>query len=67
MNDSARLPWPIKLGSALALIVLLNIRGVDSGKWLNNICSVGSLLPLGVLMMMAAVLPYFFFKWMKWL
>ncbi len=43
----------------LALIVLLNIRGVDSGKWLNNICSVGSLVPLGVLMMMAAV------SWMR--
>ncbi len=34
----------------LAVIITLNIRGVDSGKWLNNICSIGSLVPLGVLM-----------------
>jgi amino acid transporter len=39
----------------LAVIVVLNIRGVDSGKWLNNICSVGSLVPLGVLMLLASV------------
>lgn len=39
----------------LTLIVMLNIRGVDAGKWLNNLCSIGSLLPLGLLMMMAAV------------
>jgi glutamate:GABA antiporter len=43
----------------LTVIVLLNIRGVDSGKWLNNICSVGSLVPLCLLMMMAAV------SWMR--
>lgn len=39
----------------LTLIVMLNIRGVDAGKWLNNLCSIGSLVPLGLLMMMAAV------------
>src|SRR3569833_197182 len=39
----------------LALIVILNIRGVDSGKWLNNICSIGSLVPLSLLIIMAAV------------
>ena len=39
----------------LAVIVILNIRGVDSGKWLNNICSIGSLAPLTLLIMMAAV------------
>jgi amino acid transporter len=39
----------------LAAITLLNIRGVAAGKWLNNICSLGSLLPLGVLLVMAAV------------
>ncbi|HXS77877.1 MAG TPA: APC family permease [Terracidiphilus sp.] len=39
----------------LIIIVVLNIRGVDSGKWLNNICSIGSLLPLTLLILMAAV------------
>lgn len=39
----------------LAIIVILNIRGVDSGKWLNNICSIGSLVPLTLLIMMAVV------------
>lgn len=39
----------------LTLIVTLNIRGVDAGKWLNNLCSIGSLVPLGLLMIMAAV------------
>jgi amino acid transporter len=38
----------------LAVIVILNIRGVDSGKWLNNICSIGSLAPLTLLIVMAA-------------
>jgi amino acid transporter len=39
----------------LAVIVVLNVRGVDSGKWLNNICSIGSLVPLALLIIMAAV------------
>jgi amino acid transporter len=39
----------------LTVIVLLNIRGVDSGKWLNNICSIGSIVPLTLLIIMAAV------------
>jgi amino acid transporter len=39
----------------LAVIVVLNIRGVDSGKWLNNVCSIGSIVPLCLLIMMAAV------------
>jgi amino acid transporter len=39
----------------LALITLLNIRGVDVGKWLNNVSSLGSLLPLAVLLALAAV------------
>ena len=30
----------------LAAITLLNIRGVDAGKWLNNVGALGSLLPL---------------------
>jgi glutamate:GABA antiporter len=43
----------------LIVIVVLNIRGVDSGKWLNNVCSIGSLVPLCLLLMMAAV------SWMR--
>lgn len=39
----------------LTIIVVLNIRGVDSGKWLNNVCSIGSIVPLCLLIMMAAV------------
>lgn len=39
----------------LVVIVALNIRGVDSGKWLNNLCSIGSLVPLCLLMLMAGV------------
>jgi len=38
----------------LAIITLLNIRGVDAGKWLNNISALGSLLPLAVLIVLAA-------------
>ncbi len=40
---------------ALALITILNIVGVDAGKWLNNIGALGSLLPLSVLLLLAAV------------
>jgi len=39
----------------LTVTVVLNVRGVDSGKWLNNICSIGSLVPLTLLIMMAFV------------
>jgi amino acid transporter len=39
----------------LTVTVLLNVRGVDSGKWLNNLCSIGSLVPLSLLIIMAAV------------
>ena len=41
MNDSTRLPWPIKLGSALALIVLLLpvvivvLAGLNAGEYLT--------------------------------
>jgi glutamate:GABA antiporter len=34
----------------LVIITLLNIRGVDAGKWLNNVSSLGALLPLIVLL-----------------
>ncbi len=36
----------------LAAITLLNILGVDAGKWLNNIGALGSLLPLTVLILL---------------
>jgi amino acid transporter len=39
----------------LTIITLLNIRGVNVGKWLNNISSLGSLLPLSALILLAAV------------
>jgi amino acid transporter len=39
----------------LVVITLLNIRGVDAGKWLNNISSLGSLVPLTVLVVLAAL------------
>jgi amino acid transporter len=39
----------------LSMITLLNIRGVDVGKWLNNIGALGSLAPLTVLILLAAV------------
>jgi glutamate:GABA antiporter len=39
----------------LAIITLLNIRGVDAGKWLNNISSLGCILPLIVLLVLAAI------------
>jgi len=39
----------------LTVIVVLNVRGVDSGKWLNNICSIGSLVPLTLLIIMAVI------------
>lgn len=37
----------------LTIIVLLNVRGVNVGKWLNNISALGSLLPLSVLLVLA--------------
>jgi amino acid transporter len=40
---------------SLTLITLLNIRGVQVAKWLNNIGSLGSILPLSALMVMAAI------------
>src|ERR1700744_1464358 len=39
----------------LAVITLLNIRGVDAGKWLNNVSSLGALAPMAVLLVLAAV------------
>jgi amino acid transporter len=39
----------------LSVITLLNIRGIDTGKWLNNIGALGSLLPLSVLLLLGAI------------
>lgn len=39
----------------LAVITLLNIWGVDVGKWLNNIGALGSMVPLTALLLLAAV------------
>ena len=39
----------------LAIITLVNIVGLDAGKWLNNICSTGSWLPIVILIVLAAV------------
>lgn len=39
----------------LAVITLLNIRGVNYGKWLNNVSALGSILPLTILVALAAL------------
>lgn len=39
----------------LAVITVVNIVGVDASKWLNNVSSLGSLVPLTVLIVLAAV------------
>jgi glutamate:GABA antiporter len=39
---------------AIALITLLNVRGVDAGKWLNNISAMGGILPLVLLIVLGA-------------
>lgn len=38
----------------LAVITLLNIRGINAGKWLNNFGSLGGLAPLLALIVLAA-------------
>ena len=38
----------------LGIITALNIAGVDAGKWLNNVGAFGSLVPLAVLIVLAA-------------
>jgi amino acid transporter len=37
----------------LSIITLLNIRGVNVGKWLNNITALGTLVPLAALLLLA--------------
>jgi amino acid transporter len=39
--------------TCLAVITLLNIRGITLGKWFNNISAIGSLLPMTVLIVFA--------------
>ncbi len=43
----------------LAIITLLNIRGVDAGKWLNNFTSLGAILSVTVLVILATL------SWMR--
>lgn len=45
---------------SLALITVVNIRSVEAAKWLNNIGSLGSVLPLAAVMILAAVSWYRF-------
>jgi glutamate:GABA antiporter len=37
----------------LVVIMALNVRGIESGKWLNNICSFGNWLPILILVLLA--------------
>ncbi|HZB87403.1 MAG TPA: APC family permease [Terracidiphilus sp.] len=39
----------------LAVITLVNMRGVDAGKWLNNVSALGVFVPLAALVTMAAI------------
>jgi amino acid transporter len=39
----------------LAVITLMNIAGVDAGKWLNNISSLGGIVPMVILIVLGAV------------
>lgn len=39
----------------LGVITLLNIRGVDAGKWLNNVSALGAVVPMAALFTLAAV------------
>jgi glutamate:GABA antiporter len=38
----------------LVIIMALNVRGIEAGKWLNNICSIGGWLPILILVLLAA-------------
>ena len=39
----------------LVIIMALNVRGIEAGKWLNNICSIGGWLPILILILLALV------------
>jgi amino acid transporter len=40
--------------ACLALITLLNVLGVNAGKWLNNVCAFGTLIPLSAAILLGA-------------
>jgi amino acid transporter len=43
----------------LAVITFVNVIGIDAGKWLNNLCSLGTWLPIALLVLLAALsLPH---------
>lgn len=50
-----RLYYVVFSAVCLFLIALLNIRGINVGKWLNNVSALGGILPLAVLILLAAV------------
>ena len=39
----------------LGAITVTNILGVNAGKWLNNVCSLGGLLPISMLIVLGAI------------
>jgi amino acid transporter len=39
----------------LAFITLMNVVGVNAGKWLNNVCTLGSIIPISLLIVLAVV------------
>ncbi len=39
----------------LAFITLMNIIGVNAGKWLNNVCTLGSIVPISILIVLAVI------------
>jgi amino acid transporter len=39
----------------LFVIIALNVRGIEAGKWLNNVCSIGGWLPISILIALAIV------------
>ncbi|UWZ82193.1 APC family permease [Occallatibacter riparius] len=44
----------------LGIITFINIRGLNLGKWLNNLCAIGAVLPL-IALVSLAVIAYFRF------
>jgi len=39
----------------LVVITVTNILGANAGKWLNNVCSLGSVVPIGILIVLAVI------------
>ncbi len=39
----------------LVIITAVNVIGIDAGKWLNNLCSIGTWLPIALLVLLATV------------